>query len=302
MLKSAPHSHRRQWNQGLKANGMEVLHDTKIYGPAALERCADDVAAQVLANDWVNSEYKRLVLKAPAPAGFAVAGQFFNLECPATEADRPFFRRPMSIYKAEPRNGILEFLYKVTGAGSRGLASLAPGETLRVLGPLGVGFTLDPAWRNIVVLGRGVGLATLAPLAELAAESNIGVTSILSARSPAQVMSVDRFEAIGARIEIVLDSDGSSAPVNVEALLRSLHDETRADAFFTCGSNRLMLLLQRLGQELAIPGQVALEQQMACGLGMCFCCVRKFRSGDATVNRRVCWEGPAFDLQEALSW
>jgi len=81
-----------------------------------------------------------------------------------------------------------------------------------------------------------------------------------------------------------------------------LVDSGQADAFFTCGSNRLMLLLKRLGARFGIPGQVAMEQQMACGLGMCFCCVRQFESGGATEQRRVCLEGPVFDLKEALSW
>jgi dihydroorotate dehydrogenase electron transfer subunit len=165
-----------------------------------------------------------------------------------------------------------------------------------------VGFRLDPAWREIAVVGRGVGLATLAPLAEAAAAQGIGVTAVFSARGPAQVMSVERFASAGARVEVVLDSDRTSDVAQVEALMRRLIGEGRADALFTCGSNRLMLLLQRLGREFSIPGQVAMEQQMACGLGMCFCCVRSFRSGDDTVSRRVCWEGPVFDLQEALSW
>ena len=93
----------------------------------------------------------------------------------------------------------------------------------------------------------------------MAAENGVGVTAIFSARGPAQVMSVERFEKTGARIEVLLDSDGSSAVENVELLLRQLRCEGRADAFFTCGSNRLMLLMQRLGRELGIPGQVALE-------------------------------------------
>ena len=60
--------------------------------------------------------------------------------------------------------------------------------------------------------------------------------------------------------------------------------------------------LQRLGERHGIPGQVALEQQMACGLGMCHCCVRPFRKEGRTVNLRVCREGPVFDLQEATAW
>ena len=280
---------------------MQALLDG-VTVPSALQRSADDVVATVVSNAWVNSEYKHLVLAAPEPAPAALAGQFFQLECPATADDRPFFRRPMSVYKADAARGEVEFLYKVTGEGTRGLATLATGNRMRILGPLGVGFRLDSAWREIVVVGRGVGLATLAPLAEAAAAQGIGVTAVFSARGPAQVMSVERFASAGARVEVVLDSDRTSDVAQVETLMRRLMGEGRADALFTCGSNRLMLLLQRLGREFSIPGQVAMEQQMACGLGMCFCCVRSFRSGDDTVSRRVCWEGPVFDLQEALSW
>ena len=280
---------------------MQALLDG-VTVPSALQRSADDVVATVVSNAWVNSEYKHLVLAAPGPAPAALAGQFFQLECPATADDRPFFRRPMSVYKADAARGEVEFLYKVTGEGTRGLATLATSDRMRILGPLGVGFRLDPAWREIVVVGRGVGLAPLAPLAEAAAAQGIGVTAVFSARGPAQVMSVERFASARARVEVVLDSDRTSDVAQVEALMRRLIGDGRADALFTCGSNRLMLLLQRLGREFSIPGQVAMEQQMACGLGMCFCCVRSFRSGDDTVSRRVCWEGPVFDLQEALSW
>jgi dihydroorotate dehydrogenase electron transfer subunit len=281
---------------------VEALLDTRSHVPSALQRTADDVVAAVVAHEWVNSEYKHLVLDAPEPAPQAQAGQFFHLECPQSGEDHPFFRRPMSLYKADPRKGQVEFLYKVTGTGTRGLSTLRPGDGLRMLGPLGVGFTLDGSWKNIVVLGRGVGLATLAPLAEMASANGVGVTAIFSARGPEQVMSVERFAATGARVDIVLDSDGSSEVGNVEHMLRRLVNEGRADAFFTCGSNRLMLLMQRLGGELGIPGEVALEQQMACGIGMCFCCVRNFRSGNAVVSRRVCWDGPVFRLDEAMSW
>lgn len=280
-----------------------------MHAPAVIQQvvpraaiAADDIVASVISNEWVNREYKHLVLSAPDPAPRSGAGQFFNLECPQTAEDKPFFRRPMSCYRADPASGQVEFLYKVTGMGTRTLATLAKGDTLRILGPLGVGFTLLPEWKHIVVLGRGVGLATLAPLAELAAGQGVGVTAILSARSADHVMSEDRFRRALADVEIVVDTDQSSDPAHVEKVLRRLHAAGRADAFFTCGSNRLLQLTQALGRELGIGGQVALEQQMACGLGMCFCCVRNFHEDGQTVSRRVCWDGPVFDLHEALPW
>lgn len=256
----------------------------------------------VLANDWVNGEYKHLALAAAAPMTLARPGQFFQLLCPkAAGAGAPFLRRPMSTYRADPQAGRLEFLYKVTGSGTRALATLRQGDSLDVLGPLGRGFRLDRAWRHIAVIGRGVGLATLAPLAEAAAGLGIGMTAILSARRADLVMSVDRFAAAGADVVSVHDEDGSSAPQQVAAILDGLIATDRADAFFTCGSERLLRLVQRYGDTHRIPCQVALEQQMACGLGMCFCCVRAFRSDKAISHRRVCCDGPVFDLQEAAS-
>ena len=256
----------------------------------------------VLANDPVNARYRHLVLAAPRPALAARPGQFFHLLCPDSEAGRPFLRRPMSVYQTDRAAGCIEFLYKCEGLGTRGMAALRRGDTFNAMGPLGNGFTLDSAWRHIVVLGRGVGLATLAPLARAAGARGIGITAILSAAQPDYLMSAQLFEAAGAETITVTDSDGTSSVANVEALLRERIAAGRADAFFTCGSNRLMLLLKRLGAEHGIPGQVALEQQMACGLGMCFCCVRSFAVEGEIVHRRVCCEGPVFDLQEALSW
>ena len=262
---------------------------------------ADTVAA-VLCNRRVNAEYCHLKLQASGPALSARAGQFFNIECPPAGDDIPFLRRPMSVFNVDPAQHVVEFLYKVTGAGTRGLSTASEGDHIRIFGPLGNGFTLQPGWKNIVVVGRGVGLATLAPLAELAASRGVGVTAILSARSKALLMTSERFSNLGARVVAVTDEEITCHPENIELLIRDLVERGEADAFFTCGSNRLMLLLKRLGEAFGIPGQVAMEQQMACGIGMCFCCVRNFAGADGIEQRRVCLEGPVFELAEALSW
>lgn len=211
-------------------------------------------------------------------------------------------RRPMSVYRVDTANRHIEFLYKVEGRGTRGMAMLEPGDDFNIAGPLGVGFRLGSGWRNIVVLGRGVGLATLAPLAQLAAESHVGVTAILSARDPSVVMSKDYFEELGARTMTVFDSDNTSAVENVERIVEGLIRDGGVDGFFTCGSNRLLKLLQRLGKKHDIPGQVALEQIMVCGFGACYVCVRTFVVNGERVLRRVCRDGPVYDMQEAVGW
>jgi dihydroorotate dehydrogenase electron transfer subunit len=263
---------------------------------------AEESLCPVIANDWVNGEYKHLVLEASPLALTAQAGQFFNWLCPSPDDGDLWLRRPQSIYKVDAARGRIEFLYKTVGRGTNGVAQLVPGQKFNIVGPLGIGFRVEPQWRNIVVLGRGVGLATMAPISALAGAAHLGVTAILSARSPDLVMTADLFGEVGARILPVLDSDGTSDVANVEKILRDLIAQGRADAFFTCGSNRLFQLMKRLGAEHGIPGQVAMEQVMACGLGPCYVCVKTFEVKGQKILRRVCIEGPVFDMQEAVGW
>jgi dihydroorotate dehydrogenase electron transfer subunit len=166
-----------------------------------------------------------------------------------------------------------------------------------------VGFTLPAGCRHVLILARGVGLATMAPLAQQAIAADAAVTAILSARSPELVMSEAYLRDVGARVIVVHDEDGSSGVERVEALVRQEHARRAFGLLTTCGSSRLLRLLQALGAEWKVPGQVALEQQMGCALGMCFACVRPFRKeagAPETSYRRVCWDGPVFDLQETL--
>ena len=269
--------------------------------PAGPPIPAEESLCPVIRHDWVNAEYKHLVVNASTRALAVKPGQFFNLLCPSPDEGELWFRRPQSVYRIDRDNGRIEFLYKCVGRGTFGLATLAPGGALNMVGPLGVGFSVDPSWKNVVVLGRGVGLATLAPISQLAGEHGIGVTAILSARSAEFVMADDLFREVGEVIG-VLDSDGTSAVENVERILLELIAQRRADAFYTCGSNRLFQLMKRLGKLNGIPGQVAMEQVMACGLGPCYVCVRTFEVEGRKVLRRVCIEGPVFNLQEAVGW
>ena len=139
-------------------------------------------------------------------------------------------------------------------------------------------------------------------MTQLAADHNVGVTANLSARNSEVVMSRDLFEGLGAKVIEVVDTDQSSDVDNVEKILLRLISEEKADAFFTCGSNRLLSLMKRIGKQHGVPGQVAMEQNMACGLGACYICMRTFEVDGQRILRRVCREGPCFNMQEAVGW
>ncbi|SFJ12029.1 dihydroorotate dehydrogenase electron transfer subunit [Celeribacter neptunius] len=268
--------------------------------PQGLRPRCSEATCRVVSNTPVNGEYRLLTLDAPEAILDCQPGQFFQLLCPAPEGESPFLRRPMSIYGYDKAAGRLEFLYKIAGAGTRGLATLTPGDAFNVLGPLGHGFSMPDVWQNLLLVARGVGLATLAPLARMAQDKGRKLTAICSARRPDLAMSTALFESYGAEVIVVHDEDGSSTPEALRPLIEARIARGDVDAFYTCGSSRLLRLLQELGEIHGIPGEIAMEQQMACGLGMCQACVRSFRVGERIIQRRVCREGPVFAISEAM--
>jgi dihydroorotate dehydrogenase electron transfer subunit len=250
-------------------------------------------ACTVVEHRRVSARYRYLRLAAPGPlARRTSAGQFFQLACPAGEAGRPFLRRPMSVYGIGPEPERIEFLYHVKGLGTRSLETLREGEALAVTGPLGRGFGFSPAWKRVLLVARGVGLATMAPLVPLAAHAGVAITALLSARSPAELLAAEFLRGARAEVHAVFDSDGTSGVDEIKPLVSGLLEMQKPDMVYTCGSNRLLTLLQ----ELSVTGEVALEQQMACAMGVCLSCVRLFNEDGEKVFRRVCCEGPVFSI------
>ena len=261
-----------------------------------------EVDTEVISNNYISNDYKHLVLRAPSRALDIVPGQFFHLQCPTFEGSISFLRRPMSVYQFSKKEKQIEFLYKLHGKGTRAISNLKKNNIFNIVGPLGKGFVIEENYKNIVLIARGVGLATLAPLGNLAFEKGINLTVICSARSKEHLMSIDLFNSLSNKVITVTDNDGSSSMVNLELLINNLMSSQSVDAFFTCGSNRILKLLKKVCGLNNIPGQIALEQQMACGIGMCFCCVRPFEIGNKIIQKRVCNEGPVFRILEALPW
>ena len=271
---------------------MDTKKNVKIY----------EVETEVISNNFINDDYKHIILRAPSHILDIIPGQFFHLQCPTLEGSIPFLRRPMSVYQFCKRRTQIEFLYKLHGKGTLSISYLKENNKFNIVGPLGTGFELEKYYKNIVLVARGVGLATLAPLAKLASERGINLFIICSARSKNSLMSVDLFKSLSTKVIAITDEDGSSSMSNLELLIKNIVATETIDCFFTCGSNRILKLLKQVCALNNIPGQIALEQQMACGIGMCFCCVRPFKIGNKIIHKRVCNEGPVFKIEEALPW
>lgn len=280
-----------------------MINDLYKQSSLCREFPIEEHVCPILSNEMVNEEYRLMVVEAPVAAESALPGQFFHLLCPAINNEQPYLRRPMSIYRIDREAGHIAFLYKVTGGGTRSLAKLTPGDSLNALGPLGKGFSLPSGVSHVLIVARGVGLATLAPLATYAKRQGVRVTAVLSARHRELLMSQDEFSSVGAKLIEVSDDYGNSAPESLNVILEDKHSQDPFDYIATCGSNRLLQLAKTLCKRWNIPGKVALEAHMGCGTGMCYACVAPILNESGKKEfKRVCLDGPVFDVGRAMGW
>lgn len=279
------------------------------------------VKLKILSNQQVSQRYWHMVVDASELQEDVKPGQFFNIRC--AEEYYPLLRRPFSIYRINKQEGTLEFLYLVKGIGTQRLTGLTTGERVDVFGPLGEGFTLKtteaakaPASGNnnfakengesgvpgkILMLARGVGIATLAALAQEASEQGVQSVAIISARTRNDLLAAEALESCGTEVYKVTEEDGNSGVEHVGKLLERLMQEHQIQAAYTCGSKRLAKLLQDMAEAKGIYAEIALEENMGCAMGVCFACVCDLRqAGDTVRTVRVCKEGPVFPLEQVV--
>jgi dihydroorotate dehydrogenase electron transfer subunit len=254
---------------------------------------------KVLSNQQVSERYWHMIVDASDTQITAKPGQFFNVLC--GESYYPLLRRPFSIYRINKDSSTLEFLYLVKGIGTQHLAAIQAGEAVDIFGPLGTGFTLREDGGTILMLARGVGIATLAALAQEAAEQGVRSVAILSARTANDLLAAEALQGFGAEVYKVTDEDGSSDVGHVRQLIERIMREHSISAAYTCGSKRLSMLLQEIAAEKDIFAEIALEENMGCAMGVCFACVCDIQDKDgATRSVRVCKEGPVFALEQVV--
>ncbi|WP_273000243.1 dihydroorotate dehydrogenase electron transfer subunit [Hydrogenibacillus schlegelii] len=247
-------------------------------------------------NEPVHERYWRLVVAYDGALESVKPGQFFHVR--VRDVHDPLLRRPLSVYRINRDS--LEFLYRVKGAGTRTLTRRMRGDRLDLLGPLGRPFVIPPEARDILLLGRGVGMATLAALVPEAARRGVHVYAVVSARRLNDLLALDLLAAYGVRCRAVTDEEGTSDVEAVRALLERWIAEFGIRAAYTCGSKRLAALLKGLAQEKGLFAQVALEEHMACGLGVCHACVAPLERRGRIEYAKVCQDGPVFDLKEVV--
>ncbi|GGP16426.1 dihydroorotate dehydrogenase electron transfer subunit [Oceanobacillus neutriphilus] len=257
-----------------------------------------DYHVTVLSNKQVSNRYWHLIVDSSDLKEAIEPGQFFNIKSTDYQTYYPLLRRPFSIYRI--KEDTLEFLYKAEGAGTKQLATYKPGQKISLLGPAGVSYSIPKNCKKILLLARGVGIATLAALAQKADQMNIEIYAILSARNKDDLLATKTIEKYCTKVYCVTEEDKTSDVEHVRRMIHDLIKTHHIDAAYTCGSRRLSMLLQKITKANGITSQVALEEYMACGMGVCYSCVCDIKRQGVMQTVKSCEDGPVFPLEEVI--
>ena len=246
--------------------------------------------------------YQALTLVAPTIAGAARPGQFVHL---LAGEDRSFpLRRPFSIHRVEGP-GTIGIVFDVVGAGTRALARLRPHDVVDVLGPLGRPFTAPEKPVGCVLVGGGYGTAPLFFLAGELRARRCRVDFAIGAATAARLLDAMEAKRLGHSLTVTTDDGSAGRHGLVTDPLPDLLARTGAGRVYACGPMPMLAAVSRVAAAAGIPCQVAVEEQMACGTGICFSCVLPVRgsggAGAGTRMARSCLEGPVFD-GTAMAW
>ncbi len=247
-----------------------------------------DVEGRIIENRNIASSYYSLRLKLARPMGKVTPGQFVMVRIPGNEV---FLRRPFSIYDYD--RGILSIVYKVVGKGTEYLRGAARGEKAFVLGPLGNGFRIRPRDEYLIVSG-GIGFAGIHLLVKRLKKKASIFFGCANSVEMALLNDIRQFNPMISTLDCSYGFEGTV----VEMLREHLASARKADReIFVCGPEGMLKSLKDLLGGDRTPCQVLVEERMACGLGLCFGCVRKTMDENEPY-KRVCKEGPVFDLWE----
>jgi dihydroorotate dehydrogenase electron transfer subunit len=261
------------------------------------------IQAEVLSVRKVGA-YNAMTLVAPGMAELTKPGHFLAVQVGGPQSSM-LLRRAFAIYDVKERGiygGTVEFVFSVHGKGTAWLAGRRPQDKLDVVGPLGKPFRLPAEPVNATLVGGGYGSAPLLPLAQALRDRGCRVDFVLGAGSLDRLFGQLDAKRIASSIEVTTDDGSMGRRGRVSDVLPQVLDRTDAEVVYACGPMAMLRAVSDIAAVREIPTQVAVEESMACGIGVCMTCVLPVVGDDGQTRMvRSCVEGPVF-LGDRVRW
>jgi len=248
----------------------------------------------LIENKQLNKDNFLLVLQSPIALSDIWPGQFINVEI--KESAEIFLRRPFSVLDVNYAQQTISLLVKILGRGSKKLTEAKPGQIVNAIFPLGKSFSMPDNNDRILLIGGGSGVAPMLFLSKICGLNPEQVDILIGARSVLDHIDVSQYQSYG-NFHFTTE-DGTLGVKGYVTNHPVFSDQLSCyTKIYTCGPD---LMMKAIGKKAILDDifcEVSLENLMACGFGVCLCCVEDTRTG----HKCVCTDGPVFNVKE-LKW
>ncbi len=243
-------------------------------------------------------EYFQFTVIAPKIAAGFQPGHFVAVAV-GGENSAMGLRRAFAIAGATPTGtfaGTVQFVVAEHGPGTRWLTRCSAGDVLDIVGPLGTPFPLPNGPAGAVLVGGGYGSAPLIPLATALIANGSPVEFVLGAATASRLYGELTAKRTAGQVTVTTDDGSAGTKGLVTDVLPEAIERVNAEVVYACGPMPMLQAVGAIAQKHAIHAAVAVEESMACGIGVCMTCVLPVRGDDGKTRLvRSCVEGPVFD-------
>jgi dihydroorotate dehydrogenase electron transfer subunit len=260
------------------------------------------VRAEILSSHRLG-EYQSLTLVAPEIAERARPGQFIAVQMP--EGRDFLLRRHFAIHQASRRGGwagTLEFVVDPRGPGTSWVAEASAHEFLDVIGPLGKGFAYPKRLTNCLLIAEGRSAATIYFLAQELLARGKRVDMVVWAETLDRVFKPIEGKRLSQTVSFVTEDESLGERGTVLDVVPAMVERTGTEVIYAAAPAVTLERVAEFCRDRRIPSQVAIEEPMGCGYGLCNTCVVPLARQDGTGydNVRACIDGPVFDPARIL--
>ena len=242
-------------------------------------------------------DYHALTVVAPGVAEGARPGHFVAVAVGGLSSST-LLRRAFSIYRVQERGvygSTVEIIFAVHGKGTAWLAERRAHDPVDIVGPLGRPFALPKEPVTATLVGGGYGSAPLFSLAEQLRGRGCRVDFVLGAASEPRLFGALEAKRMSTQVAITTEDGSLGERGRVTDVLPAMIRRSGAEVVYACGPMGMLRAVHTIAEAYGAHSQCAVEEAMACGIGVCMTCVLPVVGDDGQTRMlRSCVEGPVF--------
>ena len=262
-----------------------------------INRSAQQLLAPIVSNKKVG-QYQQIIINIGDLASVCKPGNFVAINVGGSSSSM-ILRRAFAISRVSISStfgGTMELIVAPHGQGSKWLCAQGEGVVLDIVAPLGTAFGIPTEAVPVLLVGGGYGSAPLFGLAEVLNARGCRVDMLLGASTASKIYAPMEGKRAVNSMRIYTEDGSMGQAGRVTDPIPEIIKDLNIAVVYSCGPMPMLSAITKITDEFSVVHQCAVEEAMACGIGVCMTCVLPVQNEDGTVSMlRSCIDGPVMD-------